>query len=400
MPTLHIDFNPTGGTLFTVKYRRSNTLDPWVEQSGFTGSPIDITVPFAAPYDFCIKKICPTTGTGAPSESWEVCGVADIASDCVTPTFAFISRNGADFTFSYGLQPNQPMFQLQILDPNGTLIGFVTKQAITTPSPFTESLPSLISGTYQFRIRGVCGPYKLVSPTSNWTAYIDVVVGVSGCVAPSDIVEQLCQIAAVTNGSSPMPNAVVGSLYKHIVYLTGTAPFDCNLDDAPAWMSANYVLDGGGNHTIELTGTPDAVGLFDIGLQIKNCGNDYASGTRFDSALNVVAGLLVQEFSIINTTASAADFNLLVNTVDVSGLRALAAGATVGVNASGALINNPSSEVIVQFPIDISPYPGSAELTYSGGPNVTGVWDNIGKKFTFTGVNTSAAQSLAITLTT
>jgi len=398
MPTLHIEFNPTGGTNFTVKYKRSGTLDPWTEQGGFTGSPIDITVPYSTPYDFCIKKLCGIDHNGGQTESWEVCNTAAPASECLTPVFNYISRSGADFTFSYVLQPNQPLFQLQVIDPNGNVIGYQTFDAATTPSPFVYTVPSIISGTYQFRIRAICGRVKLASPMSNWTAYEDVVVGVSLCTPPSDIVEQLCQIAAITNPSTPMLDAVTGVPYKHVLYLTGTAPFDCNLDVGPAWMSANYVLDLGGNDTIELTGTPTTDGTFDVGVQVKNCGNDYAHGVRFDSSLNVAVGVLVQDFEMNNNYSDPVTYNLFVNTIDVSGERTQGVVSTINIAASGALINNASSEVIVQFNIGMPTFPASSNLVYTGG-TVAGVWDAPSRTFTYSGIDTTIAQPLVINFT-
>lgn len=410
MPTLHIEFNPTGGNNFMVKYRPDpatygSTL-PWTEAGPFLGSPIDITVPYLIPYEFCIWKICGTDASGGQIKSWEVCNTGSQTPECLTPTLNFISRSGGDFTFAYTLQPNQPIFQLQILDPNGIQILWQTFQAALTPSLFTYTIPSLISGTYRFRIRGICGPSKLTSPASNWTAYEDVTVAVSGCTAPSDIVEALCQMVAVTNASVPMPNAISGQPYEHILYLTGTPPFDFEFDTVPtppAWMSANYVLDGSGNHTIKLTGTPSGgdVGVPQgLKLKLKNCGNTYdQSGVVFTGSFNVVLGTLVQSFEINSTLPATTDteFDLLINTINVSGHRTLAAGDTIFLDASGSGVNNPSSEVIVQFRIDMPTFPASANLVYTGG-TVAGVWNNTLKTFTFSGIDTSVAQTLVINL--
>lgn len=408
MPTLHIVFNPTGGTNFVLKYRPEpvaygSTL-PWTTVTGITGSPIDITVPYLIPYEFCIKKICAIDhDDGGYQESWEVCSIAYPASDCITPGFNFVSRTGGDFVFSYTLQPNQPLFQIQILDPNGIQIVWQTMSASITPSPFTFNIPSLINGTYRFRLRGICGN-KLVSPASNWTAYIDVVVGVSGCVAPSDIVEQICQNVTITNASQPMPDAVSGVPYKHILFLTGTAPYTFEFGTPPthpAWMTANYVVDGAGNDTIELVGTPaggDVGTPQGVYLKVKNCGNEYDNGgVKFSGSFNVLLGTLIQEFTINNTTSGITEIDLLVNSVNVSGHRTIAAAGNTVVNASGTLINNPSSAVVVQFPIGLGSFPASADLVYTGG-TVGGVWNGTLKTFTFSGIDTSVAQALVINL--
>lgn len=408
MPTLHIVFNPTGGTSFMVKYRPEpvaygSTL-PWVEVGPFINSPIDITVPYLIPYEFCIKKICGINGGGIQQESWEVCDIANPESDCQVPGFNFVSRNGGDFTFSYTLQPNQPIFQIQVLDPNGIQIAWQTLSASTTPSPFIFNIPSLLSGIYQFRIRGMCGNNKFTAPASNWTAYVNVTVAVSGCVAPTDIVEQICQNVVVTNSGQPMPNAVSGAPYKHILFLTGTPPFTFVFDTVPtppAWLSANYVLDISGNNTIELTGTPANI---DVGvpqglkLKIKNCGNDYDNGgVKFTGNFEVLLGVLIQEFTINNTTSSSTEIDLLINSVNVSGHRTIAASGNIVVNASGSLINNVSSEVVVTFPLGLLSYPATANLVYTSG-TISGTWNNTLKTFTFIGINTTVAQALVINL--
>lgn len=181
MPTLHIEFNPTGGTLFEVSYRPVGSTNPY-ETVQVNGSPVDIAVPTADPYEYCIKKICEPGNDSVP-----ICGVAAYIPPCATPQFSFASKSGNILTFNYVLQPNQVQFDIEITPPAGGVPVVTRYQTAQSPSPIAITLANMVTGTYRFRMRGVCGP-AVNSAVSNWTDFADVAVVVSPCVAPSDII--------------------------------------------------------------------------------------------------------------------------------------------------------------------------------------------------------------------
>ena len=180
MPTLHIEFNENGGTLFEVRYKPVSG-SVWSDTT-VAASPADIPIPTEEPYEYCIKKIC-----SPGNESIEICGTAEYIPPCPTPEFSFVEKIGNNFTFDYSLTGAQPKFDLEVTLPGsgGTVITrYVTDD---NPSPITITVPNLITGLYTFRMRGVCG-VDINSAVSNWTEAIPVSVTVSDCAAPSLII--------------------------------------------------------------------------------------------------------------------------------------------------------------------------------------------------------------------
>ena len=184
MPTLHIEFDPTGGTLFEIQYRPLGSTNPY-DTTQVNGSPADITVPTANPYEYCVRKICEPGNDSVP-----ICGTAIYIPPCLTPQFSFASRSGNNLTFNYVLQPNQVQFDLEVTAPAGGLPVVTRYQTSQMPSPFTIQLLGMMTGTYRFRMRGVCGA-AVNSAVSDWTDFVDVAVVVSPCIAPSDIIVEI-----------------------------------------------------------------------------------------------------------------------------------------------------------------------------------------------------------------
>lgn len=179
MPTLHIEFDETGGTLFDIRYKPLSG-NVWSDMQA-QGSPVDITIPNIEPYEYCIKKIC-----NPGNESVEICGTANYQPLCAIPTFTFDNRNGNSFQFLYSLGIDQQQFDIEVTPPYSTSPTITRYIASTNTSPLTIIIQNLISGTYRFRMRAVCG-VDTNSPVSNWTSYVDEDVIVATCQAPSMI---------------------------------------------------------------------------------------------------------------------------------------------------------------------------------------------------------------------
>lgn len=181
MPTLHIEFNPTGGTLFEVQYRPVGSVNPY-DIIQVNNSPVNIPVPTADPYEYCVKKICEPGNDSVP-----ICGIASYIPPCVTPQFSFASKNGNNITFNYTLQANQVQFDIETTPPAGGSVFVTRYQTSTNISPLTIAIMNMVTGTYRFRMRGVCGP-DVNSAVSQWSNYVDIAVVASSCVKPSDII--------------------------------------------------------------------------------------------------------------------------------------------------------------------------------------------------------------------
>lgn len=400
MPNLHIEFNPTGGNNFTVGYRPDpityGSVEPFIEVPGFTTSPIDIHVPLVTAYEFYIRKICRRGGI-----SNNVTGIAYPQTDCLKPTLTFISRVGSDFNFSYILAPNQLLFQIQVYSPDGQLLGFETFYSSINPSPFTYSLSNITNGVYRFRIRGICGPNKF-SPMSAWSDYVDSTVITSGCTQPSSIIEQLCNNVVITNPSDIMPDATVGVPYSFTLNIVGDTPINLGVDILPippSWMTVTHVNSGVGMDTIEFTGTPliGDTGLSkSISVRISNCSNSLMQGVNYIGTFNVGNASVNQLFLIQNVSPDDYLFRLSVNNVFINYSTSVQSGTDVSLNASGGVINNPSSTVYLIL-LDTN-IPASASILFQGN-TVIGTLDSLTSTYTFIGVDTSITQTLIINLT-
>jgi hypothetical protein len=305
-----------------------------------------------------------------------------------------ISRTGADFSFSRTIGATQPYFYIEVTDPNNLVTSILFEDSITS-NPFTVSagiapLANLTNGLYRFRMKALCGNPVVNVPASNWTSYVDSTVTVSTCIAPSDIVEFVC-----TPGTIPytdvLPNAIIGTAYSHDINISGTSPFTLVPIDIPSWMTISMFS----ANVARLTGTPTgSAATVSVKFNIVNCGS---SSLTYNKPLTVAAPVLTQSISLSNALTATMAFNMLINGVNVSGLRSVPSSGSSGIfTASGGGVNSSSSTIDIVFATTVPPTTPTVRITqYS---SLVPSYNSGTKTFTFTGVNTNIAQTLTITV--
>lgn len=68
--------------------------------------------------------------------------------------------------------------------------------------------------------------------------------------------------------SQSLKNGIVGRLYNSSLLVSGSSPISHNVDDKPAWAEVTFTIE----RVLQVTGIPDAAGVYNFEITFNNCG--------------------------------------------------------------------------------------------------------------------------------